>query len=380
MELPHGQSAFLWGPRKSGKSTYLKQRFPHSVRYNLLKTDLYWQLSKDPHIFREQIQALSAQELQHPIIVDEVQKIPQLLDEIHLLIEETKASFILCGSSARKLKYGAANLLGGRAWSYNFYPLVYEEIPDFNLLHALKNGLIPSHYLAQDAHRFLKAYVLTYLSEEIKAEGLVRNLPAFAKFLDSLAFSHGELTNYSNIARDCGVDSKTVHQYYQILIDTLMGYNILPFSKRVSREIVSAAPKFYLFDVGLANYICQRKILELKSSDAGRAFEHYILMELIAYRGLKDKQFEINFWRTKTGLEVDFVLAHGAIAIEVKISKKVDRKELNGVMAFQEEHAPEKAYVVCLEDRARKIINGTKEIIILPWEKFLKMLWHGEIV
>jgi predicted AAA+ superfamily ATPase len=319
--------------------------------------------------------------LSHPIVIDEVQKIPKLLDEIHWLVENTDAYFILCGSSARKLKRGAANLLGGRAGSYHFYPLVYPEIKDFDLLRALNRGLVPSHYLSLNPSKSLKAYVNDYLKEEIQAEGLTRNLPAFARFLDSLAFSHGELTNFSNIARDCGVDSKTVKEYYQILIDTLLGTFIYPYRKSRGRETITSTPKFYLFDVGVANSLARRTLPLLRGDEAGKAFEQYILMEIIAYKGLNEKDFDIAFWRTKTGLEVDFVLGKAEIAIEVKITNHVHKTDSRGLIAFKEEHKSAKAYVVSLDSKPRKIIlENEQELEVLPYENFLKMLWGGKII
>jgi predicted AAA+ superfamily ATPase len=383
IELPEKQSAFLWGARKTGKSTYLRTHFPDSLCYDLLKSDVYTRLVKEPHLFREEILAVSPEVLRHPVIVDEVQKIPLLMDEVHWLIENTPASFILCGSSARKLKQSAANLLGGRAWRFSFYPLVSAEISDLDLLHACHTGLIPSHYLQTQAqaHRSLKAYVQDYLKHEIQAEGLTRNLPAFARFLDAIAMTHGELTNFSNVARDCGVDSKTVKEYYQILVDTLLGYFVLPYKKHVGRDVISATPKFYLFDIGVANTLAKRKIEQLKGIEAGHCFEHFILMELIAYRGLQELEFDINFWRTKTGLEVDFILGKAEVAIEVKISNTVSKTELRGLVAFCEEHQPKKAYVVSQDMRARKLnFDMPTEIMILPWREFLKMLWAGEII
>ena len=381
INLPARQSAFLWGARKTGKSTYLREQFPQAIYYDLLQSDLYLRLVRQPFILREEIMAMSEQLLAQPIIIDEVQKIPHLLDEVHWLIENTKASFILCGSSARKLKRGAANLLGGRAWRYEFFPLVYPEIPQFNLIKALNNGLIPAHYLVNDSKRSLKAYIQDYITEEVQAEGLTRNLPAFARFMDSLVFSQGELTNFLNIARECGVDSKTVKEYYQILIDTLLGYFVYPFYKANKREAITATPKFYLFDTGVANFLAKRKIEQLKGSEAGKAFEHFILMELIAYRGLNDLDFEINFWRTKTGLEVDFVLAKGEVAVEVKINEQIDKTDLKGLIAFSEDYKPKTIYVVCNEKRMRKIVLDNQQIIwIMPWESFLKKLWRDEII
>ena len=388
IDLPRKQSAFLWGARKTGKSTYLAVTFPNSLRYDLLQSDLYLKYSKEPYRFREEILALSSEVLQYPIIVDEVQKVPQLLDEIHWLIENTDAYFMLCGSSARKLKMTGVNLLGGRAWRYAFYPLVSAEIPDFDLLKVLNNGLIPSHYLSPDPHKSLNAYIQDYLTQEIQSEGLTRNLPAFARFLDALVFSNGELTNFANIASDAAIDAKTVKAYYNILVDTLLGYFVLPYGKTIKRDVISKTAKFYLFDVGVATHLAKRKILTLGGSEAGKAFEHFILMELIAYRGIKDLDFDINFWRTKTGLEVDFILGHGDVAIEVKIASRVDKSDLKGLLAFAEEHKPKKCYVVCLEKSKRKILlnydHDAKQkggdILVLPYKEFLVMLWDGKIV
>lgn len=381
LDLPPKQSAFLWGARKTGKSTFLKDFFSRSIRYDLLEADLNLRLLKAPNILREEILLLDKKQLKNPIIIDEIQKIPALLDEVHWLIENKGASFILCGSSARKLKRAGVNLLGGRAWRYEMFPLTYKEIPDFDLLKALNTGLIPSHYLSSNFKKSLKAYILDYINEEVKAEGLVRNLPAFARFIDSLAFSNGELTNYSNIASDCAVDSKTVKEYYQILIDTHLGYYIQPFSKKVGRDIINSVPKFYLFDVGVSGYLTKRTINDLRGESSGHAFEHFILMELIAYRGYKDLDFEINFWRTKTGLEIDFVLAKGEVAIEVKISDKISKRDLKSLIAFSKEHKVKKSMLVCNEKRPRRIeINDKNYIDVLPWKMFLNMLWGNEIL
>lgn len=377
--LPKKQSAFLWGARKTGKSFYLREYFPKAIYYDLLKSDLYLELSKNPSRLRQEILALPATSDQL-IIIDEVQKIPPLLNEVHWLIENTSHQFILCGSSVRKLKRGAANLLGGRAWRYTFYPLVYSEIPHFDLLRALNAGLIPSHYLSENPHRSLKAYVEDYLKEEIQAEGLVRSLPHFARFLDALPFSHGELINFSNIARECGIDAKTVKEYYQILMDTLLGYFIYPYKKHKKREIITATPKFYLFDVGVMQFLAKQPIVELKGSVAGKAFEHFILTELIAYRGLNDLDFDITYWRTKTGLEVDFVLGNAEVAIEVKLDNNVDPRDLKGLQAFCEEHPVKKAYVVNQISRARQFTFHDKTVTIIPWQDFLKELWNKAII
>jgi predicted AAA+ superfamily ATPase len=380
MDLPQGQSAFLWGARKTGKSTYLKSHFPEAVTYNLLHNDVYIRLLQAPERLREEVLALKPEAYQQPIIIDEIQKVPALLDEVHYLIENSSAYFILCGSSARKLRRLGVNLLGGRAWRYEFYPLVFPEIPDFDLLRALNNGLVPSHYLASNWEKTAKAYVNDYLTEEIQTEGLVRNLAAFANFLDVAAFSNGELINYSNIASDCGVDNKTVKEYYQILVDTLLGYYLYPFKSRKKRKDFISTPKFYLFDVGVTNRIMKRRIPELRGDAAGRALEHYILMELIAYRGLTDREFEISFWRVHSGLEVDFILGDGEVAIEVKINDNLKKSNLQGLHAFQESFKPKKAIVVNTSPRARKLTDDGHSIDVYPWRDFLEKLWAGEII
>jgi predicted AAA+ superfamily ATPase len=376
MDLPKGKSAFLWGPRKTGKSTWLKSTFPHSLRYDFLETDTLLRLSKQPHLLREELLASDHDRLRYPVILDEVQKIPGLLDEVHWLIENRGLQFILCGSSARKLKRGHANLLGGRAWRFEMLPLSSREIPDFDLLKALNSGLLPTHYRESAWRRSLKSYVQDYLKEEIMAEGLLRNMPAFARFLDSLGYSHGELTNYSNIARDCGVDSKTVRGYYQILIDTLVGSFVEPFGKSGRRQLITSTPKFYMFDVGVAGYLSGRVIESEKGELFGKAFEHFILMELMAYRTYREKEFEIRFWRTNTGLEVDFVLGRGQVAIEVKGSSRVDSNEMHGIAAFAADHKPRHAIVVCNEKNPRQ----RESISILPWRGFLDRLWGGKII
>lgn len=381
MDLPRGQSTFLWGARKTGKSFYLKRHFPSSICYNLLETDLYFRLLKDPHLLREEVLALSEETLEHPIIIDEVQKIPPLLDEVHWLIENSSAYFILCGSSARKLKREGVNLLGGRAWRYEFFPLVYPEIAHFDLLHALNYGLIPSHYSAKHWNKTVKAYVNDYLKEEIKAEGLVRNLRSFAQFLDVAAFSNGEILNYANISRDCGVDAKTIKEYYQILVDTLLGYYIYPYKDKIKREDLVASPKFYFFDVGIVNQLRKRTLPELKGIEAGGAFENYILMELWAYRALNDLSFDLHFWRTNTGLEVDFILGNAEVAIEVKIASSISASDIHGLIAFQQGYKPKAAIVVCTAQKQRKLtLADGNTVDIMPWSLFLDTLWKKKII
>jgi predicted AAA+ superfamily ATPase len=376
IELPKGQSAFLWGPRKTGKTTFLRAAFPNSLTYDLLQTDLFIEFTKRPFLLREQLLAAEPRQLKDPIIMDEVQKIPQLLDEVHWLIENKGLRFILCGSSARKLKRGKANLLGGRAWRYEMHPFVSVEIENFHLLKGLNRGLIPLHYLQEEYGKSLQAYVQDYLKEEVFDEGLTRNMPAFSRFFDAMGYSHGELTNYANIARECGVDAKTVKEYYQILVDTLLGILIEPYKKRQERQVIVKAGKFYLFDVGIAGAITKRHIAEERGEQFGKAFEHFILMEIVAHRAYRELHYPVHFWRTKTGLEVDFVLGGGEVAIEVKGTQRLDSAGLRSLKAFIQEYRPRKALVVCNE-RSARLHEG---IHIIPWREFLRMLWDGTII
>ncbi|OGT47172.1 MAG: AAA family ATPase [Gammaproteobacteria bacterium RIFCSPHIGHO2_12_FULL_38_11] len=370
------QSAFLWGARKTGKSTFLHKHFEQSVWYDLLKSDEWARLTAQPHLLREEILALPEASLKYPIIIDEIQKIPALLNEVHWLIENKKCHFILCGSSARKLKQGAVNLLGGRAWKFNFYPFVYKEIANFNLIRALNHGLLPSHYLSDQPHRMLRAYVSDYLTLEIQAEGLVRNLPGFARFIDLIGFCNGQMINYTNIAKDCAINAKTVREYFHIIQDTLIGYLISPFFKRAKRDVISATPKFYLFDVGVATYLRKTKIETLQGTEAGDAFEHFILMELMAFLGLHELDDGIHYWRSKNGLEVDFILNDGNCAIEVKMTQNPALSDVTGLRAFCRDYQPQHALVVCNAPRPRLLgtENGVK-ILALPWEEFLQALW-----
>lgn len=377
IKLPKEQSAFLWGPRKTGKTTFLRDRFPDSLVFDFLKTDLFINMAKNPALLREQLLAKPKNLLEKPVILDEVQKVPQVLDEVHWLIENKGISFILCGSSARKLKRGQANLLGGRAWRYEMFPFVTPELKNCDLLHILNRGMIPVHYLQEENYKkSLQAYIQDYLKEEVFAEGLTRNIQAFSRFFEALGYSHGELTNYSNIARDCGVDSKTVKEYYQILIDTLIALRVEPFKKKQARQVISQTPKYYLCDVGVAGFLTKRYLEEEKGEEFGKAFEHFMLMEINAYRSYSSKNFKLNFWRTKSGLEVDFILGDGEAAIEVKGSRRVDKNHLKGLFAFRQEHSPKKAIVVCNE-KEKRIHQG---IEILPWRDFLRQLWKGNIL
>jgi predicted AAA+ superfamily ATPase len=256
------------------------------------------------------------------------------------------------------------------------HPLVSAEVVDLNLLRALNRGMIPVHYLEEDYRKSLQAYLRDYLKEEVFAEGLARNIPAFSRFFDAMGYSHGELTNYANIARDCGVDAKTVKEYYQILIDTLLGAMIEPFKRRQERQVITKAGKFYLFDVGVAGAITQRHIPQERGEQFGKALEHFILMEILAHRAYRGLGYDVNFWRAKSGLEVDFVLGRGEVALEVKGASRIENADLRPLKAFTEEYHPKKAFVVCNERKTR-VHEG---IHIQPWRDFLTMLWNGLVI
>jgi len=256
------------------------------------------------------------------------------------------------------------------------FPFVSAELPKFDLLKALNNGLIPSHYLQDDAQMSLRAYVQDYLKEEVFSEGLVRNMPAFSRFFDAMSYSHGEMLNFANIARDCGVDAKTVREYYQILVDTLLGRFVEPFKRSQDRGVITRAAKFYLFDVGVAGAVLKRRIPELKGDVFGKAFEHFIFMELVAFRAYCGMDFEINYWRTKSGHEVDFVLAGGEVALEIKGTSRVDNADMKGLRSFVDQYKPKKAIIVSNERAMRKV----GDITIMPWHDFCHKLWSKDLL
>ncbi|MDO4511926.1 MAG: DUF4143 domain-containing protein, partial [Bacteroidales bacterium] len=305
---------------------------------------------------------------------DEIPEVPDLLNEAHRLISEKGMRFILCGSSARKLKRKGHNTLGGRAFPEYFYPLVSAEIPDFDLEKALNHGMLPTHYLAKSPSRFLTAYVDVYLKEEIKEESLVRNLTTFQRFLEVAALCDGEMVNYNNVAQDCGVSAVTVKSYFEILQDSLVGYMIPAFTKSMKRRLVQS-PRFYYFDVGVANHLLHRKNLERGTVEYGHAFEHFVIQEMVAYLALNNRDEKLYYWRTYSGTEVDAVIDDAKVAIEIKSVEEVLPKHLKGLKAFGEEYPGSRRMIVSLDVINRKI-GDIEAIYILD---FLKMLWNGEI-
>jgi uncharacterized protein len=303
IRLEDHNAAFLWGPRKVGKTTLLHQQFPAAKFYDLLNTELKTRLLLRPSLLREELLA-GKDKL---VVVDEVQKVPALLDEVHWCLENTPTKFILCSSSARKLRRGAANLLGGRAWRYELFPLTTHEVDAYDLERILNHGLIPQHYRENKPERSLRGYVTDYLEQEIHAEALTRNVPAFAKFLEAVTATHGQLINYATIARDCGVSAKTVREYYQILEDTLLGHTLAPWRKSKKRRLIETA-KFYLFDPGVVRALSGMRRIQAGTEEFGRAFEHFLIEEIRAHLSYTEQYLPLSFWRTSTGLEVDLII------------------------------------------------------------------------
>ncbi len=365
------ESIFLWGARQTGKSTLLKLLFPNTRYIDLLKSDEFERYNRRTSLLREELSLLPENEL---IIIDEIQKIPELLDEVQWLMTNKNHRFILSGSSARKLRRSGANLLGGRAIRKHLYPFVSAEIPDFDLKKACNNGMMPRHYLVDDASKRIHAYVGDYLQQEIKAEALTRNLKTFSRFMEIAALSNGEVVNYNNIASECGVSAPTVKEYFSILEETLIGYTIPAFTRNVKRRVIQS-PKFYYFDVGVANFLLKRKSLLPGSAEFGHAFEHFVIQEIIAYIGYSESQHSLSYWRTTSGYEVDAVIGNANVAIEIKSTEEVHSHHTRGLKAFSEEFPNSRLIVVSMDKHPRKM----NEIDVLPAHNFLKMLWNGEL-
>jgi predicted AAA+ superfamily ATPase len=368
LNLPQGKSAFLWGPRKVGKTYWITHTLPAIEVIDLLKTDVLADYITRPALLRERYQNHSGL-----IVVDEIQKVPPLLDEVHWLIENKNLSFLLTGSSARKLRRGHANLLGGRAWRRTMPPLSYMEVSGFDLERIMISGLLPPHYLSPDPLEDLRAYVADYLKEEIVAEALTQNIPAFNEFLRVAAIASSELINYVNIARETGVSHRVVRTYFDILEDTYLGFRIPPWKKSKNRRMITTE-KFYLFDVGVANYLARRRPA-IGSREFGKAFEHYILMELKAYQAYRHPEMTITFWRTSTGREVDFILDDKILALEVKGSPRVHEGDIGSLKALLDDGPVKKCCLVCLEKQERQL---GKNIEIIPWQMFIERLWNDE--
>ncbi len=364
-------SIFLFGARQTGKSTLLRQIFPDAIYIDLLDSNVRKRMELRPVLLYEMLHEKEEGTL---VIIDEIPEVPSLLNEVHRLIANHGLRFILCGSSARKLKRKGHNTLGGRAYPVFLYPFVSQEIPDFEIDRAVSYGMIPPHYLLQNPHRKLSAYIDIYLKEEIKEEALVRNLNSFQRFLEVAALTNGEIINLQNIAQECGISASTVSSYFDILEDTLVGYRVPAYKKHIKRRLVQA-PRFYYFDVGVANHLLHRGKLLRGTPEYGHAFEHLVIQELIAFLHYTESNEQLTYWRTYTGMEVDAVIGDAHVAIEIKSVESVLPRHLKGLKAFGEEYATCRKIIVSL-DQFNRTVDGIEHIYVLD---FFKQLWAGEI-
>ena len=361
------QSFFLFGPRGTGKSTLLKTKYPDALWIDLLKPDSLRHYLSYPEKLYELI---NGNPNQNVIIIDEIQKAPALLSIVHKIIEEKqKKQFILTGSSSRKLKHTGADLLGGRALKRTLHPFMATELGHyFNLSHALKNGLLPLLFESNNPDDQLNAYINLYLQEEIQAEGLVRHIENFSRFLEAISFSHGSLLNITNIARECEVKRKTVENYIDILEELLLAFHLPVFSKRAQREL-STQPKFYLFDAGVFSALRPKGPLDRKEEIDGAALEGLIAQHLRAWNDYSDKKCSLHFWRTRSGLEVDFIIygEHTFCAIEVKNAKRIYSQDIKSLKAFLKDYPIATALLLYRGSERIEIDN----ILCMPCDEFL---------
>lgn len=360
------KSLFLFGPRQTGKTALIRHALPTAKIYDLLDGDVFLTLSRRPTQIAEEIGPGD-----QVVVLDEIQKLPILLDEVHRLIESRGVRFILTGSSARKLRRGGVNLLGGRAPSRTLHPFIYRELhDDFVLTRALDRGLIPSIYTSENHRDDLRAYVGNYLKEEIAAEALTRNVPAFSRFLEVAALCHGTMLNFSQVASDAQVPLSTVREYFHILEDTLIARSLPAWTQTSKRKAIGTA-RHYFFDVGVVRHLQNRAGLSPRSPEFGEAFESYMFHEISTFIDYT-APIPLAYWRSTSNFEVDFVLGD-TTAIEIKAKNPVGDRDLRGLRALKEEHRLKQYVVVCLEARPRRV-DG---IDVLPWKEFLDRLWEG---
>ncbi|MCC6933285.1 MAG: ATP-binding protein [Deltaproteobacteria bacterium] len=376
IQLPKtiNNSVFVWGARKAGKSCWIKHEFPDAWVLDLLESDNFIQYSAQPWKLREQIDALG----KNPplIVIDEIQKVPILLDEVHWLIENRKVRFLLTGSSARKLRAVHANLLAGRAVRRELRPFCFAELGDFDLEKVFVSGLLPPHYLSNNPIELIRSYVADYLNEEIVSFSASENLAAFNAFLKHAGIMNGELINYTAWGSDSGISAKVVRRYLEILENTLLGLRLQPWAKAKQRRL-SSSEKFYLFDVGVANYLSRRKPAA-GTFEFGKSFEHLIFMELKAYQAYRSPDLELFFWRTANAQEVDFIIEDKTLAIEVKSSANITAKDIKGLSVLADDGPIGKRILVAREKLSRFVKDRHGTIEILPWKEFLTKLWAGE--
>ena len=369
---PVNKSFFLFGPRGTGKTTWVKSTFPEAIYLDLLEAELYNDLLANPG----RLESLIPKNFKSWVVIDEVQRIPELLNEVHRLIESEKFKFILTGSSARKLRKKGQNLLGGRALTYFMHPLTASELKnDFNLSKAMQFGQLPSVYGEEDPKKYLEGYVNTYLEEEVRQEGLTRNIGAFARFLEIASFSQGGVLNVSAISREVAVERKVAENYFSILEDLLIGYRLPVFSKKAKRRLITHE-KFYFFDAGVYRTLRPAGPLDLPEMIDGAALETLFFQELLAINDYLNLGYKLFYYRTASGAEVDFVLygPKGIKAFEVKRTARPTPAMFRGLKAFSQEYPEVKTYLIY--QGKREMREG--EIQILPAEVVLKNL--GEIL
>jgi len=366
------KSVLLLGPRRTGKSFFIKNQIKPDLIINLLEANTFRKFSARPELLREVV----TDEMKI-VAIDEIQKLPSLMDEVHNLIEEKKIRFLLTGSSARKLARTHTSLMAGRARRVYFHPFTFQELQEnksiIDLDHLLNYGALPPVLLATDPWEELRDYVGLYLKEDIQAEAMVRKIENFSRFLEFSAMNSGELLNFESIASDAQVPARTIREYYAVLVDTLMGTMLEPLSSTVKRKSVSAA-KFYFFDTGVLNSLLERKQTSSKTKEYGNLFEHFILNEIRAYVDYNATDTKLNFWRVDQETEVDIIINH-TIAIEIKSTDNVVPKHLKGLKKFAHTGACSKQIVVSRDPMVRQI----DEIQILPYQDFLQKLWAGDI-
>ncbi|MXX55759.1 MAG: ATP-binding protein [Gemmatimonadetes bacterium] len=371
------ETFFLWGPRQAGKSTLLREHYPDARWIDLLKSDEFRRYLTNPEYLRQEIEA-EGFDRSRQVVVDEIQKVPALLDEVHWLMENRGVSFALCGSSATKVKRGAANLLGGRAIRYELLGITARELTDdFDLTRLLNTGYLPRIYQAPRSVRLLDAYINDYLVQEVAAEGVVRKLPAFSRFLDAASLSDGEVVNVSNIAAECGVSQHTAKNYFQVLVDMLLARWVPSYRSRPKRRVIQA-PKFYFADVGIVNRLARRGPLASGSELYGKAFENWVCHELSAWLSYRDFDGGLSYWRLAGGTEVDFIVGNMLLAVEAKASPNIGSRHLRGLRSVIRDHPSlKRRVIVCLEARPRRTRDG---IDILPAADFVRQLWDDRLV
>ncbi len=363
------KSLFLFGPRSVGKTTLVRQQLKNAVVFDLLNENTFSDLIRHPALLGEH------GDKQKVVVVDEIQRLPKLLNQVHRLIESKGLRFLLTGSSARKLKRGAANLLGGRAWQAHLCPLVYPEIQNLDLLRYLQRGGLPYIYNSEDFVEEQNQYINLYIREEVQAEALTRNIEAFVRFLDTMGLSHGKEINFQDLSSDAGVPARTIENYISVLEDTLIGYKLPAFTGTKIRKAITRS-KFYFFDVGIANHLAKRGQILPKSKDFGDAFEHFIVGEIRAYLLYNRKHDQLCYWRSTSQFEVDCIVGKKA-AIEIKATELAIDKHLKGLRALKEEKLVQNFYLVSQDRQLRTTDDG---ILIYPWREFLESLWSGKIV